>query len=168
LELLQSGSLLGPEEAIVADLLEAVGQDMLQKAADELRGREGGEFLSFGLAILITKSDLAVLEFEDPVVAEGHAEDIGGEIFQGGLAAADRLTINDPILVPDLREHLGVEGSFLEGVAELSAEDFAQSLDGHQEAGVFGWEPLALGRKATGGDEVVDVGMVAEIAGPGL
>jgi hypothetical protein len=120
---LQSGSLLGPEEAIVAHLLEAVGQDMLQKAADELRGREGGEFLSFGWAILITKGDLAVFEFEDAVVAQGHAEDIGGEIFQGGLAAADGLTINDPILVPDRRWQLEVEGSFLEGVTELGAED---------------------------------------------
>jgi hypothetical protein len=31
-------SLLGPEEAIVAHLLEAVGQDMLEEAADELLG----------------------------------------------------------------------------------------------------------------------------------
>jgi hypothetical protein len=38
LQLLQSGSLLGPEEAIVAHLLEAVGQDMLEEAADELLG----------------------------------------------------------------------------------------------------------------------------------
>jgi len=76
------------------------------------------------LAVLITKGDLAVFELEEAVVAEGHAEDIGSEIFQGGLAAADRLTIDDPILVPDLRGQLGVEGSFLEGVTELGAEDF--------------------------------------------
>jgi hypothetical protein len=31
-------SLLRAEEAIVADLLEAVGQDMLEEAADELLG----------------------------------------------------------------------------------------------------------------------------------
>jgi hypothetical protein len=161
-------ALLGTEEAVVAHLLETVGQDMLEEAADEVWGREGGKFLPFGLAVLITKSDLAVFEFEDPVVAEGHAEDIGGEIFESSLAAADGLTIHDPILVPDLRWQLAVEGSFLEGVAELGAEDFTQSLDGDQESGVFGWEPLALGRKATGGDEIVDVRMVAEIAGPGL
>ena len=130
-------SLLSAEEAEAAHLLEAVGQDMLEEAADELRGREGGEFLSFGLAILITKGDLAVFEFEDAVVAQSHAKDIGSEIFQGGLAAADRLTINDPILVPDLRWQLEVEGSFPEGVAELGAEDLAQSLNGDQEVGVF-------------------------------
>ena len=129
---------------------------------------QGSELVRFGLAVLITKSDLAVFEFEDAVVAEGDAEDIGGEIFESSLAAADRLTIDDPILLPDLRWHLWVEGSFLEGVAELGAEDLAQSLDGHQELGVFGGEPLAIGGEAAGGDEVVDVGMVAEIAGPGL
>jgi hypothetical protein len=39
------------------------------------------------------------------------------------LAAADGLTIHDPVLIPDLGWHLGVEGSFLEGVTELGAED---------------------------------------------
>ena len=120
------------------------------------------------MAVLITKSDLAVFEFEDAVVAQGHAEDIGGEIFESRWAAADGLTINDPILVPDLRGQLEVEGSFLEGVTELGAEDLAQSLNGDQELGVFGGEPLAIGGEATGGDEIVDVGVVAEIAGPGL
>ena len=141
---------------------------MLEEAADELLGRQGGSLLLLGFPILIAKSDLAVFEFEDAVVAQGHAEDIGGEIFESRLAAADRFTINDPILLPDLRWHLWVEGSFLEGVAELGAEDLAQSLDGHQEAGVFGWEPLAIGGEAAGGDQIVDVGVVAEIAGPGL
>jgi len=75
------------------------------------------------------------------VVAEGYAEDIGGEIFESRLAAADGLTIHDPILVPDLRWQLEVEGSFLEGVTELGAEDLAQSLNGDQELEVFGGEP---------------------------
>ena len=77
------------------------------------------------------------------MVAEGDAEDVGGEIFQGGLAGADRLTVDDPVLFPGLRGHLGVEGSFLEGVAELGAEDFAQSLDGHQKS--WGVWPGATG-----------------------
>jgi hypothetical protein len=100
------------------------------------------------------------LEFEDAVVAESHTEDVGSQIFEDGLAAAGRLTIHDPILLPDLRWHLRVEGSFLEGVAELGAEDLAQSLSGDQELGVFGGEPLALGGEATGGDEIVDMGVV--------
>ena len=69
LELLPSGSLLGPEEAIVAHLLEAVRRDMLEKATDELWGRQGGSLLLVGFPILIAKSDLAVLEFEEAVVA---------------------------------------------------------------------------------------------------
>jgi hypothetical protein len=120
------------------------------------------------LPVLITKSDLTVFEFEDSVVAEGHAEDIGGQIFEHGLAAAGRLTVHDPVLLPSWRGNLGTEGRFLEGVTELGAEDLAQSLNGDQELGVFGGEPLAIGGEATGGDEIVDVGVVAEIAGPGL
>ena len=56
----------------------------------------------------------------------------------------------------------------LEGVTELGAEDLAQSLDGHQESGVFGWEPLALGGEAAGGHQLMDMGMVVEFARPGL
>jgi hypothetical protein len=59
-------------------------------------GLQGSELVSFGLTVLITKGDLAVFEFEDAVVAEGDSEDIGGKIFEGSLAAADGLTVNDP------------------------------------------------------------------------
>jgi hypothetical protein len=59
------------------------------------------------VSILIAKGELTVVELENAVVAEGHAEDVGGEIFQGGLAAADRLTVDDPVLCPGLRRRLG-------------------------------------------------------------
>jgi hypothetical protein len=111
---------------------------------------QGGSSRLFGFPILIAKSDLTVLELKDPVVAEGHAEDVRGEIFQSGLAAADRLTVDDPVLCPGWRERLGVEWSFPEGVTELGAEDLTQSFDGDQELGMFGGEPVALSRQAAG------------------
>jgi hypothetical protein len=124
-------------------------------------GGQGGHSLLVGFPVLIAKGDLTVLEFEEAVVAEGHAEDIGGEIFQGGLATADRLTIDDPILLPDLRWDLGVEGSVLEGVTELGTEDLPQGLDRDQKLAIFGWEPpLAIGREAPGRYEIMDMGMV--------
>ena len=64
---------------------------------------------------------------------------------------------------------MGVERSFLEGIAELGAEDLAQSLDGHQKSGVLGGKPLlAIGREAAGGHQIMDMGMVVEMARPGL
>ena len=125
--------------------------------------------MSFGLTVLITKGDLAVFEFEDAVVAEGDSEDIGGKISEGSLAAADGLTANDPILLPGQRRDLAIERCFLEGVAELGTEDIGQGLNGDQELGVFGWKPLlAIHGEAASGHQIVDVGMVAEIAGPSL
>jgi hypothetical protein len=37
----QAGPLTGGEEAVIADFLEAFGQDVLQEAADEFLGRQG-------------------------------------------------------------------------------------------------------------------------------
>jgi hypothetical protein len=76
--------------------------------------------------------------------------------------------VHDPVLLPGWRGNLGIEGRFLEGVTELGAEDLAQSLNGDQELGVFGGEPLAIGREAASGHQIVDMGMVVEIARPGL
>jgi len=168
-ELLKLGPLPGAEEAVVAQLGEAVGQDMLKEAADELRGRQGGDLLGFGLAVLVSKGDLAVFKFEDAIVAEGYPKEIRGQIFEHGLSAAGRLTVHDPVLLPGWRRHLAVEQSFLEGITELGAEDLAKSFDGRQKSGMLGGKPvLGIGGEAAGGHQIMDMGMVVEIAGPSL
>jgi hypothetical protein len=168
-ELSELGPLLGAEEAVVAQLGEAVGQDMLKEAADELRGRQGDDLLGFGVSVLISKSDLGMVKFEDAIVAEGHPKEIRRQIFEHGLSAAGRFTVHDPVLLPGLRRHLAVEGSFLEGITELGAEDLAESFDGRQKSGMLGGKPLlGIGGEAASGHQIMDMGMVVEIAGPGL
>ena len=56
--------------------------------------RHSSELVSFGFPVLITKGDLAVFEFEESGVAQGHAEDIGGQIFESCLAAADLRSVH--------------------------------------------------------------------------
>jgi hypothetical protein len=102
------------------------------------------------------------------VVAEGDAEDVGGEIFEGGLAATGGLTVHDPMLAPDGGRDRSEQRGLFQAIAELGAEDLAQSFDRKQKLGVLGWKPLALGRKATGGNQIMDMWMIVEIAGPGL
>jgi len=168
-ELLELGPLLRTEEAVVAQLGEAVGQDMLQEAADELRGRQGGDHLSFGVPVLISKSDLGRVKFEDAIVAEGHPKDIRSQILEHGLSAAGWFTVHDPVLLPGLRRHLAVEGSFLEGITELGAEDLAERFNGRQKSGMLGGKPLlGIGGEPASGHQIMDMGMVVEIAGPGL
>jgi len=53
-------------------------------------------------------------------------------------------------------------------VKEFGAEDFGETLDWEQEV-VTGRQPGAvIGRQATGGDEIVNVGMVGQVAPPGI
>jgi hypothetical protein len=51
----------GTQETIVANLDEALGQDVLQEAMDELLHRQGTEFGLAGAGCVITKGDLVVL-----------------------------------------------------------------------------------------------------------
>ena len=69
------------EEAIVADLDQACGQNVLKETVNELFG---GECTELGLASAGgagLESDLAVFHLDDAAVAEGDAKDVGGEIL---------------------------------------------------------------------------------------
>jgi len=48
---------------------------------DKGLGRERTGALSFAGAVLITKGDLAILHFENALVAQRHAEDVGGQVY---------------------------------------------------------------------------------------
>src|SRR5262245_28409504 len=95
-------SVRGSEQAVVSDFDEAFGQDVLKETADKLLGGDGRESGLISGRILVGKSDLAVLEGEDAAIADGHAKDVGSEVFEGGLAGAYGLRVNDPSLAPDL------------------------------------------------------------------
>jgi hypothetical protein len=104
--LVEAVTLAGAEEAVIADFLETLGQDVLQETTDELLGREGAGFAVAGGAVTVTESDLTLLKFEDTAIGEGDAKDIRSQILEGRLAGADRLTVNDPLLPPDLGRNL--------------------------------------------------------------
>ena len=99
------------EEAVISDFNESVRQDVLKKPTNKLFGREGTEFDLIGGRFLILESDVAILQLEDVLMADGHAKDIRGKISEGLLATADWLTVNDPVLLPylliDLSEQVG-------------------------------------------------------------
>lgn len=97
----QEKSLRGAEETEIADLDEASGQDVLEEAVDELFGREGAIGVLAGSGRAVAKSDLVVFEFDEAAVGDGDPEDVGSEILEGGAAIADRLAVDDPVLLPD-------------------------------------------------------------------
>jgi hypothetical protein len=100
------------EQAIVTHFDESVRQDVLKKPTDKLFGGHRAGFDLIGGRVLGLKRDLVIVQRENPVVADSDAKDVGGQVFEGGLTAADRLAVNDPVLGPDAliddREQIGL------------------------------------------------------------
>jgi len=141
---------------------------VLEEAADESFGREGGDPKGIGFGVAVSECDLTVLEDEDVLVADGDAEDIGGEVFEGGLAASDGDNVYHPALAPDLPLDLMKQPGLLEQVSELGAEDLGQGFF-RQEVVVSGRSPCAaIWGHSAARDQVVDMGVVAKISGPSL
>jgi hypothetical protein len=140
----------------------------LEEAADELLGVEGAGPEGAGVGGAIAEGDLAVGQFEDAAVADGDAEDVGSQILQGVETIAHGLAMNDPILLPHCWGDKGEEIGLAQSVAELGAEDGGEGLDGKQEVLSGGQPGLTIRGKAASGDEVVNVGVVAEVAPPGM
>jgi hypothetical protein len=128
----------GMEKAEVADLHEALGQDVLEEPAEkfhdvELGGAEAGTPHFPG-----GEGDRAVLERDEAAVGEGDFEDIGGKGGKGGVAVVIGLARDvpgdGPDLGVDLRQQAGVAHLFF----EERAVDGGEGFDGDQEVGAGG------------------------------
>ena len=84
-------------QAEVADFDEALGQDMLEEAAEELGGFQSAGALALLLAIAITEPHTLVIGMEDRGVGDGDTIKVAGEITDGLVAGADGLGVDDPV-----------------------------------------------------------------------
>ena len=155
------------EKAIVTYLDETFGQDVLQETLDEL---VGGQRAEFGLARvgLVTERDLVVLDLDDTPVAEGDAKDVRGKILERGAAIADRFAMNDPVLLPHRGGDVRKAIRLAQGVTELGAKEFRERLDRQQELFSRRVPRCVIVGQAARGDEIMHVGMVRQVACPGV
>jgi len=156
------------EEAIVADLHEAFGQDMLEEPSNELEGAEGHSSPSLAMGLLVSEEYGIVLDLQDSAVGDGDAEDIGGEVLDRVRAISHSLGVDIPGDVPDLGADLVQEPCLFHFVAELGSEEDGQSFDGEEEVEVGGVPGVVLGRDGSSWDDVMDVGVVVELTSPGV
>ena len=112
------------EQAVISDFDESVRQDVLKKTTNKLFGSEGTEWGLISGRFLVLKSDLAILQLEDALSADGNSKDIRGKISEGVLATADWLTVHDPVLFPSLLIDLSEQVGFVQLVSELGLEDY--------------------------------------------
>lgn len=160
----------GAEPAVVADTLEAAGQGVLEEAANELVAGESEGFLLAAFAADVGDGDVASVVREDAFGAEGALADVAGEVAYGGVSFADVADVGVPAEPPDF----GCNGFVEDGVGlahgplHEGAHAGGEGFDWEEVFGVFWALPFAFGAEAAEGDEVVDVGVVFELAGPGV
>jgi len=91
----------GGEEAVEADLVEARGEHMLEKATHELQGRECHGLPASLLGVLVAEGYGVVVDGKDAVVGDGNPVDVAGEVHEDLLGALDRgFTVDDPRGMP--------------------------------------------------------------------
>ena len=62
--------------------MEACGQHMLQKSADDFHDLEGKDSWAFAVRLAIANEDGAVLDIDDARVGEGDLEDVGARYLR--------------------------------------------------------------------------------------
>ena len=72
------------EKAIVTDFDKAPGQDVLEKAADELESGQGAGCELAGVGSAKAEGDPAIGQLQDAVVADGDAKDVGSQVLENG------------------------------------------------------------------------------------
>ena len=88
------------EQAVVADAVEAVRQDVDEEAADELACGEGhhlGPLAALGAIVLPLEGDALAVERDEAAVGDGDAVGVAGEVGQNRLGSSERtLAVDDP------------------------------------------------------------------------
>jgi hypothetical protein len=102
LEWVQEGTMDGTPEPVGADLVEALRQHVLQKAADELQCRKGHSLPAVMSGVLVAETDLAVLDREQTAIGQRDPMDIPAQVAEDLVGSVhSRFTVHDPLCRPD-------------------------------------------------------------------
>jgi len=125
------------------------------------------EFL--GAVVSITKSDRTAMELLQAAIGNGGAKNVASQIVQSLGTPTGVLTMNDPLVWPEIVGQLSKESLFLECGLDLGSKDLAQCETGNQESRIGRGDPLlSLGMEPPGGDQQMNVRMIKQSPSPGV
>ena len=113
-------------EAVVPDLHETRGQDMLEKAPDELDDIEGDLAGAITAFLAVGEGNGSIFDSHDSGIGDGYPEDIRCEVFQGRLAVAYGLTVDVPGDLPDAGGDFVKQPLPCHLIFEFGPEDFGK------------------------------------------
>jgi len=136
------------QPAEVAHALEALGQDVLQEAAQKLVGGQPAGFAQSGAALGVGEGDVGAVVGQQTGIGKRGALHVAGQITEGGVAGAGRLAVDDPLALPEAggqrvkqSGRLGLERD-LEPLTEAAREDLDAQQEGLALLGVAVFAPL--------------------------
>src|SRR6266508_1710045 len=141
---------------------------MFEKPPDE---PVDGQRTVFGAAtrrLDVAECHLVVRDPLDPVVAQCDTEDVAGQIFQCRLATPHWPTIDHPGLCPGLSTHRSIQLRLAQRRPHLGAKQLRKRFAMHQKRAPTDDPGLPIRRQRERRNQVVDMGMKAQIARPGL
>jgi Phage integrase, N-terminal SAM-like domain len=96
LQLVQEGTMDGTPQPIVPDVVEPLGQHVLQETPDALVGGSCHHFPALVLGVRVAEAHLIVLGREDTAIGQGDPMDISAEVVQDQLRALHgRFAVDD-------------------------------------------------------------------------
>ena len=157
----------------------AMREHMQKKAAQKLLGRYGHQLLFAAVGVILpAERHLTVGEVHEPVVGDGDAMGIAGQIMKNVLWTAERrFGVHDPVLAKErakkkmecsfLRKRLKTAGkdqlafpkSSLQPSRELASKYSAEHLHGKKECVTRMNPMLMIERKTTGRNHAMDMWM---------
>ena len=89
------------EEAVVADANECAGKNVEEVSADEFGCWDGHRLGATAiLVVLVDERDVAILDRDDALVADGDSMGVARQVFDSvQRAPARRFDVNDPVFV---------------------------------------------------------------------
>ena len=113
------------EQAVVADAVQALGQDVDEEAADELVGCERHHLVAIGAfepIVLVFEADSVFVEREQPAIGDGDTVGVAGQISQYRLGSGEGpFAVDVPSGLAQRRQE-GGEGSALGEMTMLAEE----------------------------------------------
>src|SRR5262249_55097025 len=113
-------------QAVIAYLVEAGRQDVLEEAPDELVAGHGLLALAVGGAVLVAVGHSGGVDGQGAVVGDGDAGEVAGERVEGGLRSlATWRDVNDPRDLPDMGRQVGGWAGKAGGLSGISCGGWA-------------------------------------------
>ena len=124
----------GVPEAVIAHLVEAGREDMLEKTPNELMAGHGFLAMAVGRPVLVAEGDGVFVDGQNAPVGDGDAEGVAGEVIEGGLLAfAPWRDMDDPGDLPDMARQADIRANSDEHIAESGAGHCGESRFGEQK-----------------------------------